>query len=335
MAGLRQGRGRLDIRSPLRSKGRLASWESRRARWDHDPKGFVSLEADSHCRPSRSGDLLTISLTLNSAPTAAKAVACSGNTASGGRWGAEFWAAAGGIDGGTEGGNNFYVAYRDNPLENGGIPGVEAGYIDNVNATVTTLEFRPKTGVTGTLGGTCFTAAGVPTTTMPCTVTMTIPLSSLSITPGNGLYSITGLASAALLQGEKLPGVWAVFTGWNPEPVILHGVAQENRSSSTTPVCAAVALALVPPRPGMPGLQLRIEPSVRQGYHAPDEVETADMSPFRLAAMDLAAGERPIDDAGISSVRSFELPITRLRGATCALTPCPVCGLATRGPCCR
>src|SRR5439155_13769840 len=43
---------------------------------------------------SRSGDLLTISLTLNSAPTAAKAIACSSNTATGGRWGAEFGAAA-------------------------------------------------------------------------------------------------------------------------------------------------------------------------------------------------------------------------------------------------
>src|SRR5207248_6149294 len=64
---------------------------------------------------SRSGDLLTISLTLNSAPTAAKAVTCSDNTATGGRWGAEFWAAAGGVDGGPDGGNHFYVAYRDNP----------------------------------------------------------------------------------------------------------------------------------------------------------------------------------------------------------------------------
>src|SRR5436309_7143044 len=103
----------------------------------------------------RSGDLLTISLTLNSAPTAAKAATCSGGVASGGRWGAEFWAAAGAVDGCTEGGNHFYGAYRDNPLDKGGVPGVEAGYIDNVNPPITTLEFHPKTGVTGTLSGTC------------------------------------------------------------------------------------------------------------------------------------------------------------------------------------
>ena len=38
-----------------------------------------------------------------------------------------------------------------------------------------------------------------------------------------------------------------------------------------------------------------------------------------------------LSDAGISLVRSFELPINRLRGATRAPTPCPVCNLTTRG----
>jgi hypothetical protein len=150
---------------------------------------------------SRSGDLLTISLTLNNAPTAAEAMTCSGNTATGGRWGAEFWAAAGPADGGTEGGNTFYVAYRDNPLE--GAPGVEAGYIDNVNVASTTLEFHPKTGVTGTLGGTCVTGP----TSSPCTLTMTINLSALSITPGNGLYSITGLTTYFFGNAMQAPAL--------------------------------------------------------------------------------------------------------------------------------
>jgi hypothetical protein len=150
---------------------------------------------------SRSGDLLTISLTLNSAPTAAKASACSGGVASGGRWGAEFWAAAGPADGGTEGGNTFYVAYRDNPPE--GSPGVEAGYIDNVNVTVTTLEFHPKTGVTGALGGTCVSTPAA----SPCTLTMTIHLSDLSITPGNGLYSITGLTTYFFGNAQQAPAL--------------------------------------------------------------------------------------------------------------------------------
>ncbi|PYJ24414.1 MAG: hypothetical protein DME91_09030, partial [Verrucomicrobia bacterium] len=96
---------------------------------------------------------------------------------------------------------------RDNPLENGGVPGVEAGYIDNVNPPITTLEFHPKTGVTGTLSGTCFTPAGAPTTTAPCTVTMTINLSSLSITPGNGLYSITGLSTYFFGNAMQAPAL--------------------------------------------------------------------------------------------------------------------------------
>ena len=99
------------------------------------------------------------------------------------------------------------MAYRDNPLENGGVPGVEAGYVDNTNIPVTTLEFHPKTGVTGTLGGTCFTAAGAPTTTTPCTVTMTINLSALSITPGNGLYSITGLSTYFFGNAMQAPAL--------------------------------------------------------------------------------------------------------------------------------
>jgi hypothetical protein len=174
----------------------------------------MDLVGPSATTASRTGDLLTISLTLNSAPTSTNAIACSGMTATGGRWGAEFWAAAGGTDGGAEGGNNFYVAYRDNPAE--GSPGVEAGYIDNVNPPVTTLEFHPKSGVTGTLGGTCFTAAGQPTATAPCTLTMTIPLSALSITPGNGLYSITGLSTYFFGNATQAP-VLVRLEGGNSE----------------------------------------------------------------------------------------------------------------------
>jgi len=67
-------------------------------------------------RASVSGTLLTISLTLNSAPTDSAATSCSTNlAATGGIWGAEFWAAR--VDGTTD---NFYVAYRDNPLD--GLP---------------------------------------------------------------------------------------------------------------------------------------------------------------------------------------------------------------------
>lgn len=126
---------------------------------------------------------LTVTLTLNNAPTAAEAQGCSADSATtGGMWGAEFWASS------TEGGNNYYVAYRDNPPD--GSPRVEAGAYDNINATLTSPDFEPRQS--GTLGGTCFTSAGPPTTRSPCTLILTTSLTTLGIKPGAGLYSVTG-----------------------------------------------------------------------------------------------------------------------------------------------
>lgn len=143
----------------------------------------------------RQSDTITIGLTLNSVPTAAKAIACSttplpGLPATGGVWGAEFWAAT--SDGGS---NQFYIAYRDNPPD--GAPRVEAGPVDNTNVAVTSLEFHPV--VDGTLGGDCTP------TTAPCTITLTVKGSELGIKPGAGLYSITGLSTYFSGSAERDP----------------------------------------------------------------------------------------------------------------------------------
>jgi hypothetical protein len=139
---------------------------------------------------SRSGDQITIGMTLNSAPTAAKATSCSitpaapSFPATGGIWGAEFWAAT--SDGGS---NSFYIAFRDNPGD--GSPRVEGGVVDNTNNAVTSLEFRPVVFGAGLLpSGTC-TFHPAPS---PCTISMTISASALGIKSGAGLYSITGLS---------------------------------------------------------------------------------------------------------------------------------------------
>jgi hypothetical protein len=138
---------------------------------------------------SRSGDLLTVSMTLSAPPSAANAIACGGPGVTGAIWGAEFWAssAATSLFGGGPNAN-FYVAYRDNPGDpTEPMPGVEGGRVDAY--TVLTNEFhREVPGVPVTASGTCF--AGLPPT--PCTVTMTVSLSSLGIKSGSGLYSITG-----------------------------------------------------------------------------------------------------------------------------------------------
>jgi hypothetical protein len=135
----------------------------------------------------RSGNLITISLTLDSPPTAAEAVVCSNapGVVTGGIWSAEFWAAS---DGNPEGyGESYYIGYRDNPPN--GPPGGEAGMINNVNPTITSLEYNPTQSAT--VGGTCFAA----TPPAPCTVTLTTDASTLGIKSGAGMYSITGLST--------------------------------------------------------------------------------------------------------------------------------------------
>jgi hypothetical protein len=149
---------------------------------------------------SRTNDLLTVSLTLNSAPSSAKAIACGASGVTGGIWGAEFWAAASGDDGGADGGNTFYLAYRDNPPD--GPAAVEAGRVDDTNLTVTSLEFDPTDpGTPATPGGTCFST----TPPSPCTLTISVRLSDLGISPGNGLYGLTGLSNYFFGANDKPP----------------------------------------------------------------------------------------------------------------------------------
>jgi hypothetical protein len=136
---------------------------------------------------SRTADTITVSLTLAAPPTAAAASACSNapGVVSGGIWSVEFWAAS---DGNPEGyGESYYIGYRDNPPN--GAPVGEAGRFDNVNPTITSLEYHRTQGAT--VGGTC-TGASPPS---PCTLTLATSASSLGIKSGAGMYSITGLST--------------------------------------------------------------------------------------------------------------------------------------------
>src|SRR4051794_10028768 len=167
----------------------------------------------------RSGELITVSMTLNGTPDFAKAVTCApaGFGATGGLWGVEFWAARAPASDGTPRAENFYVAYRDNPPD--GAPRVEGGRMDNTNAALTSLEFNPTTaGTPAAPAGTCFQTR--PPT--PCTLTMTVNATSLGIKPGVGLYSITGLS---------------VFeAGTAQTPVVLRvELANSEQSDAATP----------------------------------------------------------------------------------------------------
>jgi hypothetical protein len=165
----------------------------------------------------RSGDLLTVSMTLGAPPSFTTAAACSGAQATGGLWGAEFWASsdpASAFGGGPNG--NFYVAYRDNRGDaTAPTPGVEAGRVDAY--TFVTNEFHREEA--GTLGGNCFSA--LPPT--PCTLTMTASLSGLGIKQGSGLYSITG-------------GAFYFFGGEEPFPATRVPMGFSNQADVTAPL---------------------------------------------------------------------------------------------------
>jgi hypothetical protein len=60
------------------------------------------------------------------------------------------------------------------------------------------------------------------------------------------------LTAAALLTGDRLPGVWVVWSGWSPEPTpLLNGHAAEAEVS-------AAAIALVPSYPSGARARLRV-----------------------------------------------------------------------------
>ena len=91
--------------------------------------------------------------------------------------------------------------------------------MDNLNATITSLEFNPTTaGTPQTPSGTCFQ----PPVKLPCTLTMTVSGQALGMKPGAGMYSITGLS---------------VFeAGTAQTPVVLRvELANSEQSDAATP----------------------------------------------------------------------------------------------------
>src|SRR5437764_3439991 len=87
-------------------------------------------------------------------------------------------------------------------------------------------------------------------------------------------------AAAALLAGDRLPGVWVVLTGWEPEPVIDRAGRVLNES-----FCHGAALALVAAREGRPGLRLRVVPGAAAGAAGEPEGSPPDLSAPRLTGL--------------------------------------------------
>jgi hypothetical protein len=161
------------------------------------PKGSCPGMDLSKMTVDRTNGLITVTLTLNGAPTRANAIACGDVVSTGGLWGAEFWAPSSTL-GGADQSNTFYIAYRDDA--NG--TGVEGGVMDNVNVLVTSLEFRKV--VDGTLGGTCLPSGGPPATGS-CTISMTVSSAALGIPSGGALNNTTGLSVYSFGEDERVP----------------------------------------------------------------------------------------------------------------------------------
>lgn len=66
------------------------------------------------------------------------------------------------------------------------------------------------------------------------------------------------LAVSALLERERLPGVWLVVTGWDPEPT-------PGRENGTAPSCGAVALAMTADGTAATDWRFRIMPNDAAG----------------------------------------------------------------------
>lgn len=97
--------------------------------------------------------------------------------------------------------------------------------------------------------------------------------------PGGAAEAL--LTATALLSGDRLPGVWVVWTGWNPEPTpLLNGHAAEAE-------VRAAALALVPARSDGRGPRLRVGSGP-----LPETGQAGTPQPFSLESLMAGLAER-------------------------------------------
>src|SRR5262249_2336298 len=108
---------------------------------------------------------------------------------------------------------------------------------------------------------------------------------------GPGCEAELLLAAAALLHGQRLPGVWAVCTRLDPElPPRPDG------TSAPGTACLALALALPPPDPGGAGRRLRLTGGVGAEADPPAPFGLADLKAMLEQAL---TGDCPRAEPGL------------------------------------
>jgi hypothetical protein len=92
--------------------------------------------------------------------------------------------------------------------------------------------------------------------------------------------------AGGMASDERLPGVWVVLTGYDPELTPEDPAAAEPGEKSRGGfVVEAVALALVPPGAGRTGLRLRICAGAGTAANAPAAVAAPACLPFSMSSL--------------------------------------------------
>jgi hypothetical protein len=92
------------------------------------------------------------------------------------------------------------------------------------------------------------------------------------------------LVAAAILRDGGVPGLWVVWTGWEPEPT--------PGNSPSNSVCRAVALALVPAETTQTGAHVRLT-APAEGAAFPDQTEMAPSFTLEALHARLSASRTP------------------------------------------
>jgi hypothetical protein len=103
---------------------------------------------------------------------------------------------------------------------------------------------------------------------------------------GPGCASEGILAAGALLSEERVPSVWLILTGWDPEPVLERpGQSATNGHRPAPSICSAAALALTTLDPDWSGAKLILGPGVACKPNGRPRLPAAVLPWFRAEAL--------------------------------------------------
>jgi hypothetical protein len=118
------------------------------------------------------------------------------------------------------------------------------------------------------------------------TISQALGIRGPNLGVGGGTTSAAELAlmAATTLAEKRLPGLWVVLTGWDPEPFLTTLASANGHRPAIPSICNGVALALTEPAPGWTGITLQLRVAVADEDPTPD-VKDADPFSFSLESL--------------------------------------------------